>query len=120
MGLHSKPGFTANAGKRYVWKTQRKVLVVSDLVSSVGAILYTSYLQTLGAIHSPSAQPSKRPYPPPSVYSTFFAGSAAGAIQSLAAAPLDALQVRFQTSDMLGGTYNSTRRHSAIDRTSKA
>jgi Mitochondrial carrier protein len=65
----------------------------------VGAILYTSYLQILGAIHEPSSQSSKRVFPPPSPLATFAAGYAAGGIQSLAAAPLDALQVRFENRE---------------------
>ncbi|MCJ1319288.1 hypothetical protein MMC15_004624 [Xylographa vitiligo] len=35
------------------------------------------------------------------------AGFTAGAIQSVVAAPVDALQVRFQTKDMLEGRYNN-------------
>ena len=46
-------------------------------------------------------------YPPPPPSRTFAAGFAAGSIQSLAAAPLDALQCRFQMSDMLEGRYNN-------------
>ncbi|KAJ5476950.1 Mitochondrial substrate/solute carrier [Penicillium diatomitis] len=38
---------------------------------------------------------------------TFAAGFTAGTIQSIIAAPLDALQVRLQTSDMLSGQYRS-------------
>ena len=74
---------------------------------SVGAVLYTSYLQTLGVLHQPSSQPLKRVYPAPPVVSTFTAGFAAGAIQSVVAAPLDALQVRFRTSEILEGRYRS-------------
>jgi len=69
--------------------------------------LYTSYLQVLGRLHEPSAHATKRLYPPPPVAATFAAGFTAGTIQSLAAAPLDALQVRFHTSDMLEGHYKS-------------
>jgi hypothetical protein len=61
----------------------------------VGAVLYTSYLQILGVIHEPSSKSLKRVYPPPSPIETFGAGFMAGAIQSFIAAPLDALQVRF-------------------------
>ncbi|KAF2090174.1 putative mitochondrial carrier protein [Saccharata proteae CBS 121410] len=74
---------------------------------SVGAILYTSYLQTLGALHEPSSHANKRVYPPPPPQQTFAAGMIAGSIQSLFAAPLDALQVRFQTSEMLEGKYKT-------------
>jgi Mitochondrial carrier protein len=64
--------------------------------AAVGAILYTSYLQILGAIHEPSSQSAKRAFPPPSPGATFVAGYAAGGVQSLVAAPMDALQVRFE------------------------
>lgn len=64
---------------------------------AVGAVLYTSYLQILGALHEPSSQSAKRVFPPPPPSATFTAGLAAGGIQSLVAAPLDALQVRFDS-----------------------
>ncbi len=75
--------------------------------SSVGAVLYTSYLQILGTLHEPSAKSTKRIYPPPSLEATFKAGFAAGTIQSIAAAPLDALQVRFSTTDVLNSRYKN-------------
>lgn len=81
--------------------------------SSVGAILYTGYLQCLGALHEPSSHSAKRVYPPPPPQDTFAAGFAAGTIQSILAAPLDALQVRFQTSDMLEGRYKSMWQYGA-------
>jgi len=62
---------------------------------AVGAALYTSYLQILTRLHEPSAHAAKTVYPPPSPSATFAAGFAAGTIQSVIAAPLDALQVRF-------------------------
>lgn len=46
-------------------------------------------------------------YPPPPVHSTLLAGFAAGAIQSVGAAPLDALSVRFRTSEILNGQYKT-------------
>lgn len=70
-------------------------------------MLYTAYLQILGLLHPPSSQSRKRVYPPPPVYAIFLAGSSAGAIQSLVAVPLDALSVRFRTSDILKGKYKS-------------
>lgn len=73
----------------------------------VGAVLYTSYLQVLGALHEPVSQGVKRVWPPAPPSATFAAGFTAGTIQSIVAAPLDALQVRFQTSDMLEGQYRS-------------
>lgn len=73
----------------------------------VGAVLYTSYLQVLGALHEPVSQGVKRVWPPPPPSTTFTAGFAAGTMQSIIAAPLDALQVRLKTSDMLDGQYRS-------------
>jgi hypothetical protein len=61
----------------------------------------------LGTLHEPSFQAKKRVYPPPDPSLTFTAGFAAGTVQSVVAAPLDALQVRFKTSDMLEGRYTS-------------
>lgn len=49
----------------------------------------------------------KRVHPPSPVLSTCLAGFTAGAIQSVIAAPLDALQVRFQPSDVLDGKYRN-------------
>ena len=73
----------------------------------VGAVLYSSYLQVLGSLHKPSSQSLKQVYPPPPVSSTLAAGFTAGAIQSIVASPLDALQVRFRTGDVLDGKYKS-------------
>lgn len=75
--------------------------------ASVGAILYTSYLQALGALHPPAKQGHAKIYPPAPPTSTFAAGFTAGAIQSLVAAPLDALQVRLHTSGVLEGQYQN-------------
>lgn len=73
----------------------------------VGAILYTSYLQALAFLHEPTSRANKRTYPPPPPTDTFVAGFAAGTIQSVVAAPLDALQVRLRTRDILEGQYRS-------------
>ena len=61
----------------------------------VGAALYTSYLQILARLHEPSAHHTKVVYPPPPPSATIAAGFLAGGIQSFIAAPLDAIQVRF-------------------------
>ncbi|KAE9961908.1 hypothetical protein BLS_001150 [Venturia inaequalis] len=74
---------------------------------TVGAVLYTSYLQVLGTLHEPASLTARRVYPPYELRHTFAAGFAAGTIQSFVAAPLDALQVRFKTSEMLEGRYRN-------------
>jgi hypothetical protein len=71
----------------------------------VGAVLYAGYLQTLATIHEPSALSTKRVYPPPSFGITFSAGFIAGGLQSILAAPVDALQVRFQATELMQGKY---------------
>ncbi|TKA42298.1 hypothetical protein B0A49_11394, partial [Cryomyces minteri] len=81
--------------------------VLAHAVKTYGAVLYTAYLQALGAIYEPSSHSVKRVYPPAPLASTFSAGFVAGTFQSVVAAPLDALQIRFQTSDMLEGQYKS-------------
>ncbi|KAK4893346.1 hypothetical protein LTR27_008242 [Elasticomyces elasticus] len=73
----------------------------------VGATLYTTYLQTLGLLHEPSARATKRTDPLPSPLDTFTAGFVAGSVQSLVAAPLDALQVRFHASELQSGKYGN-------------
>ncbi|KAJ1707592.1 MFS monosaccharide transporter [Aspergillus flavus] len=73
----------------------------------VGAVLYTSYLQVLGALYEPVSRGVKRIYPPASPLYTFTAGFAAGTMQSIVAAPLDALQVRLRANDILEGQYRS-------------
>lgn len=85
------------------------LLVLPPLIAnaSIGAVLYTTYLTTLSTLHSPSSQHSKRVYPPPPLTATFTAGFTAGTVQSLLAAPLDALVVRFKVSEMLEGHYKS-------------
>ena len=61
----------------------------------------------LALLHEPSSRATKRVYPPPSLGTAFTAGFAAGSIQSLIAAPLDALQVRFQSAEMMEGKYKN-------------
>ncbi|EON66235.1 hypothetical protein W97_05628 [Coniosporium apollinis CBS 100218] len=102
------PGLLAHAVKQYGWSFIPNQVLPPMLANvTVGAVLYTAYLQTLGAFHAPSAENAKRVYPPAPPSHTFLAGFTAGSIQSLIAAPLDALQVRFRTADMLEGRYRT-------------
>ncbi|KAJ5470851.1 Mitochondrial substrate/solute carrier [Penicillium desertorum] len=107
--LHTTtPGLLLHAVRTYGWRfIPNQVLPPLMANAGVGAVLYTSYLQVLGALHEPVAQGVKRVWPPAPPSATFTAGFTAGTIQSIVAAPLDALQVRFQTSDMLDGQYRS-------------
>ncbi|KIV92655.1 hypothetical protein PV10_03928 [Exophiala mesophila] len=99
------PGLLANAIGNYGWKFIPEQLLPPLAANiAVGAALYTSYLQILAALHPPSAHATKTVYPPPPPTHTFVAGFAAGSIQSVLAAPLDALQVRF---DRKGPAYDN-------------
>lgn len=90
------PGLLANAIRTYGWKFIPEQVLPPLLANvAVGAALYTSYLQILGRLHEPSAHATKIVFPPPTPTATFAAGFLAGSIQSFIAAPLDALQVRF-------------------------
>ncbi|KAH0541869.1 hypothetical protein FGG08_003674 [Glutinoglossum americanum] len=102
------PGLLAHAVKTHGWGfIPNQVLPPLIANIGVGAILYTSYLQFLGALHEPASHSTKRIYPPPSLFTTFPAGFAAGTVQSVVATPLDALQMRFKVSDMLEGQYKT-------------
>jgi len=92
----STPGVLATAVKYYGWQVIPNQ-VLPPLIANVGAgaVLYTSYLQILGRLHEGSARASKRVYPPPQPIDTFAAGFLAGAVQSVFAAPLDAVHARY-------------------------
>ncbi|KPI42641.1 uncharacterized protein AB675_1905 [Cyphellophora attinorum] len=99
------PGILAYAVRQYGWKVIPDQILPPLLANAtIGAALYTSYLQVLGRLHEPSSKASKVVYPPPSPTATFSAGFLAGGIQSFIAAPLDALQVRFDRRE--GQHYN--------------
>ncbi|KAL8948467.1 MAG: hypothetical protein Q9222_005355 [Ikaeria aurantiellina] len=104
----SSPGLLTHAVKTHGWTFIPNHLFPPLLANvGVGAVLYTSYLQLLGRLHPPSSESVKRVYPPPTLSKTFSAGLAAGALQSLVAAPLDALAIRFRPSDILDGRYKN-------------
>ncbi|SMR61893.1 unnamed protein product [Zymoseptoria tritici ST99CH_1E4] len=102
----TSPALLYSAVQRQGWKFFPNQLLPPLLANTaIGAALYTAYLQTLGMLHEPSSRPNKRIYPPPSFQTCFAAGMVAGTVQSLFAAPLDALQTRFQSSEMQVGKY---------------
>ncbi|PYH89669.1 mitochondrial carrier [Aspergillus ellipticus CBS 707.79] len=107
--LHTTtPGLLVHAVRTYGWRFIPNQVMPPLLANAgIGAVLYTSYLQVLGILHEPVSHDIKRVYPPPPPSSTFTAGFIAGSIQSLIAAPLDALQVRLRANDLLQGQYRS-------------
>ncbi|KAL6720112.1 hypothetical protein ACLMJK_002033 [Lecanora helva] len=102
------PGLLNHAVRTYGWGFLPKH-VLPPLIANigVGAVLYTSYLQVLSTLHKPSSQSLKKIFPPPPIHCTFLAGFSAGAIQSVVAAPLDAVSVRFRTNEILNGRYKT-------------
>ena len=104
----------AHAVKQHGWSFLPNQVVPPLLANTaVGAILYTAYLNMLGMLHEPSSRATKRVYPPPPISTTFTAGFLAGGIQSLVAAPLDALEVRFQAAEMREGKYKHMWQYAA-------
>ncbi|OAA66329.1 Mitochondrial carrier domain protein [Cordyceps fumosorosea ARSEF 2679] len=98
------PGVLASAVRHEGWGIiPHQVLPPLVANVGVGAVLYTSYLHVLGRLHEGSGRATSRVYPPPSPTSTFTAGLLAGALQSVVAAPLDALQARYDHNDLLRG-----------------
>lgn len=97
VGSRTTPGLLAHAVRTNGWRViPDQVLPPLIANVTVGAVLYTSYLQILGRLHEDSGKATKRVYPPPLPSETFTAGLLAGALQSIIAAPLDAIQVRFE------------------------
>lgn len=115
----TSPALLAHAIRTYGWGfIPNQVLPPLLANTAVGAVLYTSYLNTLGLLHEPSSRATKRVYPPPPLSTAFKAGAIAGGIQSLIAAPLDALQVRFQAAEMMEGKYRNMWQY-ALSKTSE-
>lgn len=104
----STAGLLAHAIREHGWSFIPNQVLPPLLANvTVGAILYTSYLQTLGMVYEPASRQSKRVFPPAPVSATATAGFIAGGVQSVVAAPLDALQARFQTNELLDGQYRN-------------
>ncbi|KAB5575319.1 mitochondrial carrier domain-containing protein [Coniochaeta sp. 2T2.1] len=104
----STPGVLATAVRYYGWQVIPNQ-VLPPLIANVGAgaVLYTSYLQILGRLHEGSALASRRVYPPPQPIDTFAAGFLAGGIQSVFAAPLDAVHARYDLGHAAAGMTGS-------------
>lgn len=102
------PGILAYAIKTHGWSFLPNQVLPPLLANvSVGAVLYAAYLTNLGLLYEPASHSSKRIYPPAPFHTTFLAGYSAGVVQSLLAAPLDALTIRFRTKDLTEGKYRN-------------
>jgi hypothetical protein len=102
------PGVLASAVRHHGWRVVPEQ-VLPPLIANVGigAVLYTAYLQILGQLHEESGKASRRVYPPPGPVDTFAAGFLAGGIQSVVAAPLDAVQARYDLGSSAAGMTGS-------------
>ncbi|KAF9585723.1 hypothetical protein BGW38_001062 [Lunasporangiospora selenospora] len=86
----------------------RQVLPPLVANSFIGSVLYTTYIFTLPIFHPAATYQKSRTFPPPPFYAVFMAGACAGAAQSLVAAPMDSLKVKFQVQDLgHGGRHKS-------------
>ncbi|KAK0713724.1 mitochondrial carrier domain-containing protein [Lasiosphaeria miniovina] len=102
------PGVLASAVRHDGWRVVPDHVLPPLLANvGVGAVLYTSYLQILGRLHPESSFASRRVYPPPAPLETFAAGFLAGTIQSVVAAPLDAVQARYDLGAHAAGMTGS-------------
>lgn len=111
----TSPVILAHAIRQQGWRfIPDQVLPPLLANTAVGAVLYTSYLNMLAVLHEPSSRGVKRVYPPPPISATFAAGFTAGTIQSLIAAPLDALQVRFHAAEMMEGKYRNMWQYASL------
>lgn len=96
------PGVLTSAIRHQGWSVVPQQILPPLIANvGVGAVLYTTYLHILGRLHEQSARATKRVYPPPPPTATFTAGLIAGGLQSVLAAPLDALQARYDHRDMM-------------------
>ncbi|KAJ8661284.1 hypothetical protein O0I10_003034 [Lichtheimia ornata] len=101
-------GMISHAVKKQGWNfIPRHVLPPLIANTVIGTVLYTTYIATLPMFHPPSSFQLHRPFPPPPFTSVFMAGCIAGAMQSIVAAPLDSVKIRFEVSDLLEGKHRS-------------
>lgn len=94
---HSGPALIAQAVKMHGWSfIPHNILPPLIANSAVGLALYTSYLTSL-AVMTPKADNGRHH----SFSQTLIAGGIAGSVQSLAAAPIDAIVTRFSVQDVI-------------------
>lgn len=96
------PGLLTTVIRQQGWSVVPQQILPPLIANvGVGALLYTSYLQILGQLHEESSKSTRRVFPPPDPIHTFTAGFLAGSIQSIVAAPLDAIQARYDARDLV-------------------
>ncbi|CAG8549622.1 3699_t:CDS:2 [Gigaspora margarita] len=106
---HTNLGMISNAVKLHGFSFIHRHILPPFIANSViGAVLFTVYVSTLSQFQSTPISGSQHyiNHPPP-FYAVFCCGAIAGATQSLVAAPLDSLKVRFEVNDLLEGKHKS-------------
>ncbi|KAI1121132.1 mitochondrial carrier domain-containing protein [Nemania abortiva] len=104
------PGLLTTVIRQHGWGIVPQQILPPLMANvGVGAILYTSYLQILAQLHEESSRSTRRVFPPPEPIHTFTAGFLAGSIQSVVAAPLDAIQARYDHRDLVQGNGGKPR-----------
>ncbi|KAK6455744.1 mitochondrial carrier domain-containing protein [Scheffersomyces xylosifermentans] len=107
---HSSIGMLVNVVKKEGWKfIPDQVLPPLIANSATGLILYGTYLVSLDHFngqHSPK-EDKPREFYYYSPFDTWRAGFIAGAAQSLAAAPVDAIYTRSSAAEMLSGSHQN-------------
>ncbi|KAF9189415.1 hypothetical protein BGZ49_003817 [Haplosporangium sp. Z 27] len=81
----------------------RQVLPPMFMNAFIGSVLYSTYIFTLPIFHPAFTYQKSRTFPPPPFPAVFMAGALAGAAQSLVAAPMDSLKVKFHIQDVTSG-----------------
>lgn len=108
---HSSIALLVQAVQRHGWKFIPDNVLPPLLANSfTGLVLYTSYLTTLNSYASKNQEYSIRPNTnilEPRVLDTFRAGMIAGALQSLVAAPIDAIYTRSSTAELLSQKHDN-------------
>ncbi|CAG8525326.1 16725_t:CDS:2 [Acaulospora morrowiae] len=100
-------GIISNAVKHHGFSfIPRHILPPLVANSVIGAVLFTFYISILSKINGTSSFDTQNHIPPPFPV-VFFSGAIAGAAQSLVAAPLDSLKVRFEVNDLLEGKHKN-------------
>lgn len=97
---HSSPALIAHAVKTYGWGfIPHNILPPLLANSAVGVALYTSYLTSLAILKDDQGHYG--------VKQSLISGAVAGAVQSFAAAPIDAIVTRFNVSDMIESDHEA-------------
>ncbi|GEQ70036.1 hypothetical protein JCM33374_g3712 [Metschnikowia sp. JCM 33374] len=106
---HSSLAILISVLKREGWRfIPDNILPPLIANSATGAILYGTYLATLDSLSTHRGPHANFAYSP---VDTWRAGFLAGAVQSLVAAPLDAIYSRSTTAEMMSGKHENLWRY---------